>query len=138
LEKYFTAKEIVALLQLEGDSELSIRTVRYYTHYDDMLPPLEMVNNKPKYTQKHVEYIRAIRTMKKTGESLEGIKSTLNSLDYLNVAKIGAQSSYLSSNRLLQTSTHDVNTDVSITFSIDVPVEKQKEAIQMLKSLFEN
>jgi DNA-binding transcriptional MerR regulator len=89
----YTAKEITEVLQKEGVS-ISLRTVRYYTQIG-IIPTLELVGNKRVYTDNHLNYIRAILTLSKTGESLGDIQEKLKQLSPEDIQKIGDQMALL-------------------------------------------
>lgn len=133
--KYYKAKELVEIMNSEGDEELSLRKVRYYTQIG-VLSPLEDVNGKNKYTEKHLGELRALRTMQKTGEKLEDIGDKIKSLDSNKISDIAVRSSYYTSEHLFNTTSIQINEDVSISFSQKVKQNDIDEVVEFLKSKF--
>lgn len=132
--KSYTAKEISEILKSEGDEEMTIRKVRYYNQIG-ILPPMMKLKNKNYFNDEHLNYLRAMRTMQKTGEKLEDIKGKLKGLDVKGLENIGKQMSYISSERLLKTETCYLNDDVSITFSGKIEGDKREKIINKIKEL---
>jgi DNA-binding transcriptional MerR regulator len=130
--EYYTAKEIADILAMEGDTEMTLRKVRYYTQIG-MLPALPIINNKPKYTAVHLEHLRALRTMQRTGEKLDDIKEKLSDLDEHLVSNIGQQMNYYTSDRLIDSTTVQVNPEISITFNNSIPQSTQDSIVKMIK-----
>lgn len=133
---YYTAKEVSEILQLEGDQEMSLRKVRYYSQIN-LLSPLETVNGKGKFTEKHLEELRAIRTLQKTGERLDDIKGKIQGLELVKLSNISNQRGYLTADRLLESRTVQAHPDVSITLSNNISMDEEKEMVRAILRIIE-
>ncbi|GGD77542.1 MerR family transcriptional regulator [Paenibacillus nasutitermitis] len=125
----YTAKQITEYLQ-QDDPEINLRTVRYYTQIG-LIPPLALVGNKRVYTQKHLDYFRAILALTKTGESLASIARQLQDLSLEEVIRIGDRlSMYQQGNQI-----HQVSEDVFITTSPRISAELRQKMIESVSHL---
>lgn len=134
---YYTAKELAEVLQSEGDEEMTLRKVRYYTQIG-MLSELEMDENKSKYSAKHLEELRAIRVMQKTGEKLEDIKEKIRGLNMQRLSDLNTHAIYLSADKLLRTTTYTVNKDITLTFSDQVETATKQMVINAVENSLGN
>lgn len=128
---YYTAKQLSEIMQ-EHDEGMNLRTVRYYTQIG-LVPPLELVGNKRVYTDTHLEYFRAIRTLSKAGESLQVIQEKLGSMPIEEIRKIGELMPFYKPNN-----DHEmvkVNDDVLITLSTRIPAEIKERVINSVSQI---
>lgn len=131
---YYTAQELVERLNEEEGMKMTVRKIRYYSQID-MLSPTESVNGKKKYTNKHLEELRAIQSMQKIGAKLEDIKENIRDLDVGSLTDISEKSSYLNSTRIFETEIEIVDNDVSITFNKNTLPEKKSEMIEAMRRI---
>ncbi|MCK9859575.1 MerR family transcriptional regulator [Paenibacillus sp. ATY16] len=129
----FTAKQVTEIIQLD-DAKMNLRTVRYYTQIG-ILPPLELVGNKRVYTNKHVQYLRAIITLSRTGETLAAIQEKLSNLSMEEIEKIGDQINLFNPERVLESETHQITEDVAITLSPRLSEEVKQKVIESVSML---
>lgn len=123
----YTAKQITDILT-EDDPHIQLRTVRYYTQIG-MVPPLELIGNKRVYTDKHLDYFRAVLTLSKSGETLASIQKKLESLTDEEVARIGDSLHLYQSKQLLDNDTYVINDDVIISVSPRISAELRTKMI---------
>ncbi|RUS47029.1 MerR family transcriptional regulator [Cohnella sp. AR92] len=128
---YYTAKQISETLQ-EHDEGMNLRTVRYYTQIG-LVPPLELVGNKRVYTDSHLDYFRAIRTLSKAGESLQVIQDKLGTMSAEEIRKIGELMPFYQPNNNHETV--KVNDDVLITLSSRIPAEMKERVINSVSQI---
>jgi len=127
------------ILQNEGYQGVNQRTVRFYIQ-SDMLPPRELIDGKLVYTDKHLDCLRAIRTMQRTGEKLSDIKASLQNVSSDSLRSINQQQyQYVKelSYNLFETSIEKVNNDISITFSSRVPNELKEQIVQNVSEFYD-
>lgn len=129
----YTAKQLADLLHDE-DAQMNLRTVRYYTQIG-MLPPLELVGNKRVYTDRHLQYIRAILTLSKSGETLADIQQKLAALSQEEIAKIGEHLRLYQSAQLIQNETHVIADDVILSIGPSISVEMRTKVIETVARL---
>jgi DNA-binding transcriptional MerR regulator len=129
----YTAKQIAEILQ-KNDVRMNLRTVRYYTQIG-MIPPLELFGNKRVYTNKHLQYFRAIITLTRTGETLATIQELLRTMSIEDVAKIGDQLHLYQPSRILENETHQITEDVVITISPRISAEVKQKVIDYVSTL---
>ncbi|WP_028610854.1 MerR family transcriptional regulator [Paenibacillus harenae] len=129
----YTAKQIAELIQNE-DPAMNLRTVRYYTQIG-IIPPLELAGNKRVYTNTHVQYLRAIITLSRTGETLAAIQEKLKNLSMEEIEKIGDQLHLFKSDRVLENETHQITGDVIITLSPRISAELKQKVIDSVSML---
>lgn len=129
----YTAKQVADIIQKE-DPRMNLRTVRYYTQIG-MIPSLELSGNKRVYTNKHLQYLRAIITLTRTGETLGVIQEKLKSLSIEEIEKIGNQLHLYQPNRLLENETHQITEDVVITLSPRISAEVKQKVIDSVSML---
>jgi DNA-binding transcriptional MerR regulator len=129
----FTAKQIAELIQKE-DPTMNLRTVRYYTQIG-VIPPLDLVGNKRVYTNAHVQYLRAIITLSRTGETLAAIQEKLKNLSIEEIEKIGDQIQLFKSDRVLENETYQITEDVVITLSPRISAEIKQKVIDSVSKL---
>ncbi|MEJ1518251.1 MerR family transcriptional regulator [Bacillus cereus] len=137
MEQIYTAQEIAEILQQEGDKEMTVRKVRHYAEIG-LLPDRAIINGRKRFTEEHLEYLRATRTMKKTGESLDNIKRALNHLNADNIRNIGTQLNHYSSETLINTQTHHFNSDIAFTFSNQVSSEIRNDIIETVTQILKS
>ncbi|MNO36521.1 hypothetical protein D3C76_265900 [compost metagenome] len=129
----YTGKQLAELLRQE-DADINLRTVRYYTQIG-MLPPLELAGNKRVYTDRHLESLRAILTLSKSGESLADIQVKLSALSSEEIASIGARLRFYQPQHILQHETLVINEDVMLTVSPQIAPELRTEMIEAVSRL---
>ncbi|ANE47742.1 MerR family transcriptional regulator [Paenibacillus swuensis] len=129
----YTAKQIADVLQ-NDDSQINLRTVRYYTQIG-IIPPLELVGNKRMYTDIHLHHFRAILALSKSGETLASAQEKLKCLSMEDIIKIGENLRIYQINQLLQNETHVVNEDVIISMSPRIPQELRAKMIETVAHL---
>lgn len=128
---YYTAKQISVILQ-EHDEGINLRTVRYYTQIG-LVPPLELVGNKRMYTDSHLNYFRAIRTLSKAGESLQVIQEKLKIMSAEEIHKIGELMPFYqpnNNNQLVK-----ITDDVMITLSPSITAEIKEKVINSVSQI---
>jgi DNA-binding transcriptional MerR regulator len=128
---YYTAKQISEMLQ-EHDAGMNLRTVRYYTQIG-LVPPLELVGNKRVYTDNHLDYFRAIRTLSKAGESLQVIQDRLGTMSVEEIRKIGELMPFYRPNNNHETV--KVNDDVMITLSPRISAVMKERVINSVSQI---
>ncbi|KWX70116.1 MerR family transcriptional regulator [Paenibacillus jilunlii] len=129
----YTGKQLADILQQE-DADMNLRTVRYYTQIG-MLPPLELVGNKRVYTDRHLECLRAILTLSKSGKSLADIQVKLAALSPEEIASLGARLRFYQPQHILQHETLVINDDVMLTVSPQITPEQRSEMIEAVTRL---
>jgi DNA-binding transcriptional MerR regulator len=129
----YSAKQVAEILEKE-DPHMNLRTVRYYTQLG-LIPPLELVGNRRGYTEKHLDYFRAILTLSKSGETLASIQEKLNTLSQEEVVKIGENLQLLQSKNLLHNETVMINEDVIITMSPRISAELRTKMIATVSQM---
>lgn len=128
----YTARQLAEILQKEGHDSINLRNIRYYREIN-VLKDLVEVDGKKYYTDEHLDYLRAIRTLQKTGDSLDTIKNKLADLDASQLRNLGEQMNYYTSDRVIQSVTHQFNEDISITFSHNVSEEAKSQIIKSVE-----
>lgn len=129
----YTAKEVTEVLQKE-DSQMNLRTVRYYTQIG-IIPPLELVGNKRVYTGNHIHYLRAILTLSKSGETLASIQEKLSALSIEEIKKIGDHLPIYQSQQLLTNDTHVINEDVILSISPRISAELRTRLVETVSHM---
>ncbi|BBI35435.1 MerR family transcriptional regulator [Cohnella abietis] len=130
---HYTAKQIAEMLQNE-DSQMNLRTVRYYTQIG-VIPALELVGNKRVYTDNHLHYFRAILTLSRSGETLATIQEKLQGRPMEEIISIGEKLPLYQSDQLLQHETHVINEDVIISISSRIAPELRTRVIDTVTQL---
>ena len=113
---YYTAQELVETLNREEGEALTVRKVRYYAQIGVLSSP-ELVNGKKKYSTKHLEELRAVRRLQKTGSKLEDIKTEIKGLDASSLYKVSENAIYFSEKPILDKNVCEINPDVSVMLS---------------------
>jgi DNA-binding transcriptional MerR regulator len=131
----YSAKQVAEILEKE-DPHMNLRTVRYYTQLG-LIPPLELVGNRRGYTEKHIDYFRAILTLSKSGETLASIQEKLNTLSREEVAKIGENLHLLQSKTILHNETVVINEDVIISMSPRISAELRTKMIETVSQMIQ-
>ncbi|XEC97346.1 MerR family transcriptional regulator [Paenibacillus tarimensis] len=129
----YTAKQVAELLQRD-DPRMNLRTVRYYTQIG-MLPPLELVGNKRVYTDRHIEYFRAIMFLSRTGETLASIQDKFKTLSLEEIKKLGDQLHIYRPDRVLENETVKINEDILITISPKISAEMKQKVIESITNV---
>ncbi|MHA6529069.1 MerR family transcriptional regulator [Paenibacillus sp. BAC0078] len=129
----YTGKQLAELLQQE-DADMNLRTIRYYTQIG-LLPPLELAGNKRVYTDRHLEHLRAIQTLSRSGESLANIQTKLSGLSDEEVANIGGRLRFSQPEHILQNETLVVSEDIMLTVSPRISAELRSEMIETIGRL---
>ncbi len=89
-ERTYTADEIAETLRKEGDENISLRTVRYYTQ-ERIIPPLKQVGNRLAYTEEHLLAMRAARRLAKSGRKLDEVRDFLENAEQTLVYSVAAK-----------------------------------------------
>ena len=76
MKRYLSAEEIAEQLRREGDHNVSSRTVHYYAE-QRLLPPPEYDGSRPRYTQTHLDAMRRVRALKRSGRTLDQVAEML-------------------------------------------------------------
>lgn len=129
----YTGKQLAELLKQE-DADMNLRTVRYYTQIG-LLPPLELIGNKRVYTDRHVEHLRAILTLSRSGESLANIQAKLSGLSADEVANIGGRLRFYQPEHILENETLVINEDIMLTVSPRISAGLRAEMIETVNRL---
>ncbi|WP_338042467.1 MerR family transcriptional regulator [Paenibacillus ginsengarvi] len=124
----YTAKQVAELIG-KDDPEFQLRTVRYYTQIG-LVPPLELVGNKRVYTDKHIDYFRAILTLSKSGETLAAIQTKLQSLSSEDIARIGESLHLYQSKQMIGNETFIISDDLIISVSPRISAELRANVIE--------
>ena len=132
--KTYSSKDLVEILQREGIKDITVRKIHYYKQIG-VIPELAVINNRKYYTDQHLDCLRAIKTMKNTGESLNEIKTTLTTLDSQVVRSIGDRVGYYSTENLMSTDTYHFNQHVSFTFNKTIPSELKSDIIEAVSTV---
>jgi DNA-binding transcriptional MerR regulator len=132
LETY-TAKQVTEILQ-KDDPQMNLRTVRYYTQIG-MIPPLELAGNKRVYSDNHIRYFRAIRTLSMSGETLASIQAKLKTLSAEEIEKIGDSLRLYQPEHILTNETHVINEDVIISISPRISAELRNKMVDTVAQL---
>jgi DNA-binding transcriptional MerR regulator len=136
----FTAQEIVDNLKQEGDIEATLRMVRYYTQIG-LVPDLELHGNKRVYTERHLDYFRAIRTMSRTGQKLDDIKRDLQKMDSARIKKIGHQMSNYTSEKLIEKSDMEqieFNPNIILQISSTFDQDKKGKIVKAIQTILKS
>lgn len=80
----YSSSEIVKILKKKG-FKISQRTFTYYASEKKILPKPVVYKNRLKYTNEHIEYLKAILILREKGNTLDEIKQ---SLDELNIEEL--------------------------------------------------
>jgi len=131
--EYYTAQQVAELLQRE-DSQMNLRTVRYYTQIG-VIPPLELVGNKRAYTDRHLHYFRAILTLSKSGETLADIRARLKDRPIEEIVKLGEKLPFYRTESMLDFDTHIVNEDILISMSARIEPEMKRRILEAVQHL---
>lgn len=134
---YYSAQQLVEILNQEEGNEMTLRKIRYYSQIEVLSPP-ERVNGKQKYTDKHLEELRAIRTMQETGAKLDEIKETISDLDVKSLSDFSQQFGYINKTRVKETFVEYIDEEISIIFDKNISNEKKKKAIEVMKKVSKN
>lgn len=129
----YTAKQLTEILQ-HDDSQMNLRTVRYYTQIG-VIPPLELVGNKRVYTDNHLHYFRAILTLSKSGETLANIQEKLQGLTIDEIIRIGEKLPLYQSDQMLKHETHVISNDVIISLSARTSLDLKTKIIKTVSRL---
>ncbi|MGM0882953.1 MAG: MerR family transcriptional regulator [Bacillota bacterium] len=129
----YTAKQMTEILQ-QDDSQMNLRTVRYYTQIG-VIPPLELVGNKRVYTDNHLHYFRAILTLSKSGETLSNIQEKLQGLTIDEIIRIGEKLPLYQSDQMLKHETHVISKDVIISLSARTSLDLKTKIINTVSQL---
>lgn len=135
--KNYTQKEMVEILLSEGE-EITLRTIRYYAQ-EGTLPERELIDGKLVYTDKHLNHLRAILTMKKTGKKLENIKNSLSSVTEDAISNFSSNHyHYLQdfSQNILDRTIEKVNDDIHITFSNKIDAQEKIEIVTHVLEMY--
>ncbi|NHM33065.1 MerR family transcriptional regulator [Neobacillus terrae] len=140
----FTAQEIVEQLQSEGDTEATLRMVRYYTQIG-MVPDLELIGNRRMYTKKHLDYFRAIRTMSKTGQKLADIQKELQQMEPERIKRIGHQMPNFTPEKLFEAIAYEpaemeqikLHSEVILQISSHYDAKKKEKIVAAVKKIVE-
>jgi DNA-binding transcriptional MerR regulator len=132
----YTAEQIAEILRREGDEKITKRTVQYYVDIG-VVPELEVVGKQRRFTDKHLDYFRAIRTITRTGATLREASEKLQSLSPEEVEKIGRQLNYCKPETLIETATRTITPDVSVVFSPRVKPELKERIVQEVTRILE-
>lgn len=135
----YSGEEIVDILKNENDKDITLRTIRHYTSIG-LIPKCEMKDRKRVYTDEHLEKLRAIRTMKKTGGSLTDIKHAMDQMSNEAITRVGSQiSSYMSTSTNLsyiaEKEEHFFNPEISMTFHKNVSAELKQKIITNVSNI---
>lgn len=144
MPKRFTAKEITEILKAEGDNDISIRTVRFYT--DQKLIPELVKEGIKNYTEEHLDYIRALRSLNKAGMPLLKAKDQLVKLDNIEIKRVHTSYQEYSPETVLRSAmsmregqetikTVWINDDLSIQYTDKFPIEKLKEIVKAIQKI---
>lgn len=133
---YFTAQELVDTLNVEEGEALTVRKIRYYAQIGLLSAP-ELVNGKKKYTSKHLEELRAIRKLQKTGNKLEEIKASIQGLDIQTLSRVSENAGYISQKPLVDRNVYDINEDIAFLFSHRVDGTLQKGLIEVVEDFLQ-
>jgi DNA-binding transcriptional MerR regulator len=140
----FTAQEIVEQLQSEGDTEATLRMVRYYTQIG-MVPDLELIGNRRMYTEKHLDFFRAIRTMSKTGKKLAEIQKELQVMEPERIKRIGHQMPNFTPEKLFEAISYEppemeqieLHAEVILQIHSNYDAKKKEKIVAAVKKIIE-
>jgi DNA-binding transcriptional MerR regulator len=130
---YFTAKQIVDQLSAEG-MKINLRTVRYYTQID-IIPRLITAGKKRVYTDLHLDYLRAILTLSRSGETLAAIRDMLGTLSQAEIQKIGNQMDLYQAENILNRETTKINEDVLITLNTEIAASTKQKIVDAVSQI---
>ena len=136
----YTAKQMAEILQEEGKTEITLRKIRYYAQ-TKVLPVQELVDGKLVYTDNHLDFLRALCTMKQTNQSLEQIKTSLqhdNINSWRGLAKTESSYSVLHdlSTNIMEKQIEMINEDISIVFSNRMDSVVKQEILDSVVSIY--
>jgi DNA-binding transcriptional MerR regulator len=77
---FYSSNDIINILQKEGYN-INKRSFVYYATEKKILPEPYVHNNKPKYIDRHIDYLKAILIVKEKGNTLNEIKKELDKLN---------------------------------------------------------
>lgn len=126
--KTYTAQELADNLQQQGDTKINKRTITYYSQIG-LMPDLEIVKKRRVFTEIHMDYLRAIRTLAKTGKSLKQIKSEIGEFSIEDIRRISNNFNFYSTSQVAQHETIVVNEQVSLLVNSNFPREKKEELV---------
>jgi DNA-binding transcriptional MerR regulator len=130
---YFTAKQIADQLSVEG-MKINLRTVRYYTQIE-IIPPLITFGRKRVYTDLHLDYLRAIFTLSRAGETLAAIRDKLGTLSQTEIQKIGNQMDLYQAENILNRETTKINEDVFITLNTGIAASTKQKIVDAVSQI---
>lgn len=134
---YYTAQELVDMLNRDEGEAFTVRKVRYYAQIELLSSP-ELVNGKKKYTDKHLEELRAIRKLQKTGSTLDDIKTEIRGLGQKELSKVSQNAMYFSQKSILDKNVVSINTDIALLFGNDVEDSLQEEIVRNVRQIINN
>jgi DNA-binding transcriptional MerR regulator len=127
----FTAEQLTTQLQQEG-YHIEVRTVKYYAQIG-VLSERPRVNGRRVFTEQHLEELRAILTIKKTGKNLSEIKSLISNQPRSALKKI-SRHSYLSAEYLLEHETVNVHPHVTVTFHKNINPQWKEDILKYISN----
>lgn len=132
--KIYTARQLAEIVKNEGDEDMSLRKVRYYRDMG-LLPECEIINNEKVFTDKHLHYLRAIRTLAKTNTPLKIIEEKLNAMTMKDVEKVARKMQYFNTERAIADETIVINDYISVNFSPHVSLNLKEKIITKIQSV---
>ncbi|PLS14822.1 MerR family transcriptional regulator [Bacillus sp. M6-12] len=114
--------------------------VRYYTQIG-LVPVLEVIGNRRMYTEKHLDYFRAIRTMSRTGRKLADIQQDLQQMNPDRIIKIGRQLQNYSSEMLLEKSEmeyYELHPELTLQISSSFDCQKKEKILNTIQNILDS
>ncbi|WP_044640468.1 MerR family transcriptional regulator [Risungbinella massiliensis] len=127
----YTAEQLTTLLQSEG-YPIELRTVKYYAQLG-ILSERPKWNGRKVFVEKHLDELRAILTLKRTGKNLTEIKELLPTQTASSLKKLSSQRSYISADYLLEYETVAVHPQINVQFHQETPEKLKTKVVQAIQ-----
>lgn len=128
--KIYTAEQLTKILRSEGYT-VELRTVKYYAQIG-VLSERPKVHGRRVFTDQHLEELRAVLTLKKTGKRLSEIKQIVSKQPTSTLRKI-SDHSYLSAEYILEHERVQVHPQIQLQFHREVDPTLKKRVIAAIE-----
>jgi DNA-binding transcriptional MerR regulator len=131
----YTAQQVSDIL-INEDPKMNLRTVRYYSQCGFIPDLVDSEHAKRKvYTDYHLAYFRAFRTMSKAGEKLDAIKEKLEPMSYAQLCSVGNEMAFYNTSRVLEHQTVLIDPRVSVVFHKEIDSSVRKKIIETVSTI---
>jgi len=110
-----------------------------------MVPDLELIGNRRMYTEKHLDFFRAIRTMSKTGKKLAEIQKELQVMEPERIKRIGHQMPNFTPEKLFEAISYEpaemeqieLHAEVILQIHSNYDAKKKEKIVAAVKKIIE-